>query len=208
MRTKGKGIATFIILIVAIVFIIVGKVVLGAEESKSERCTEVVNATVIDFAESTSTDDDGDETITYTPVFSYEYNNKEYESHMNTYSSDADDKFEYNKDYTIRINPSNPEEIYVEEMAAVAKLLGTIFKIIGWVLLGIMVLALLTKLVKLLILGGALGIAAKQTKEFEKQQENFYGQQQWNNMNNSQVTVDLGENQNNTSQSQDSYIDF
>lgn len=177
-RRRGGLVAVIVLLFIGIVFTILGNVFLKINDSNKDKCTEKVTATVVDMLESTSSD-----SRTYTPVFAYTYKNETYTSHTNTYASNYDDKFYVGSEWEIYINPNYPSEIYCEEIAKTFGTIATIFRYIGIGFIILSVVSLIVKVIKLIVLGGALGIAAAQTKKFNQQQAEFYGQQQWNNMN-------------------------
>ena len=125
-RTVLK-IVTFVFLLSGIAFLAVG-IGIGASEKKlQKRCTEKVTAVVIDN-ELKMSDSDNGTSYTYTPVFRYTYNNKEYTKKSNYSSSPA--VFEEGEETDLYLDPSDPEKYYVPDLK-IGKWLSLIFKIIG-----------------------------------------------------------------------------
>ncbi len=77
----------------------------------SMKCTEEVNAVVVENVkqEHSHTFEDEEKHDTYTPVFVYKYNEKEYRTkgHIYTYSPE----YEVGDEVVIKINPDDPEKI-------------------------------------------------------------------------------------------------
>ena len=78
----------------------------------SMKCTEEVNAVVVENVKqehSHTFEDEEDEPDTYTPVFVYKYNEKEYRTkgHIYTYPPE----YEVGDEVVIKINPDDPEKL-------------------------------------------------------------------------------------------------
>lgn len=77
----------------------------------SMKCTEEVNAVVVENIkqEHSHTFEDEEKHDTYTPVFVYKYNEKEYRTkgHIYTYSPE----YEVGDEVVIKINPDDPEKL-------------------------------------------------------------------------------------------------
>lgn len=77
----------------------------------SMKCTEEVNAVVVENVkqEHSHTFEDEEKHDTYTPVFVYKYNEKEYRTkgHIYTYSPE----YEVGDEVVIKINPDDPEKL-------------------------------------------------------------------------------------------------
>lgn len=96
-------------LIIGIILSIIGVGGIGAAISNNKSCSEYVTATVssvkvqrhnIKFKL----------LVTYIPTFTYTFGGKKY-STASHYSSIRSKKYEKGKEYTLRINPKNPNEI-------------------------------------------------------------------------------------------------
>lgn len=124
------------------------------------RCTEAVQATVTGFERSENGNTDSNKSSNaVTPVFEYEYNGQSYTSMVGSYSSTYKDKFAVGQNYTVYIDPNDPQEIYSEDIGASD---ATMFKILKWGGLGVAVfgvVAFIFSIIKLALIGGAAGFA-------------------------------------------------
>ena len=124
------------------------------------RCTDEVQATVTGFERSEDDVRDGNKSSNaVTPVFEYEYNGQTYQSITGSYSSTYKDKFAVGQKYTVFVDPSDPQEIYSEDIGASD---ATVFKFLKWGGLVVAVLGVVLfvfSIVKLLVIGGAAGFA-------------------------------------------------
>ena len=118
MQDKGIKAAKIILpffFIFGIVIFIIGISSLITNVHKKENCTEKVIATCTKIKQIKQSSKQRNEHTTYTPVFTYEYNNKIYESQYGkSYSERKKDTFEKNKKYTIFVNPEYPNQYIVE----------------------------------------------------------------------------------------------
>ena len=124
------------------------------------RCTEAVQAEVVSFERSENTGTDSNKpSNAVTPVFEYEYNGQTYQSITGSYSSTYKDKFAVGQNYTVFVDPNDPQEIYSEDIGASD---ATVFKFLKWGGLVVAVLGVVLfifSIVKLLVIGGAAGFA-------------------------------------------------
>ena len=118
MQDKGIKAAKIILpffLIFGIVIFIIGISSLITNVHKKENCTEKVIATCTNMKQKKHSSKHRNGPTTYTPVFTYEYNNKRYErQYGKSYSERKKDTFEKNKKYTIFVNPKIPSQYIVE----------------------------------------------------------------------------------------------
>lgn len=116
-RIKAAPIVFPIFIGLSIIIFIVGVSSLIVNVNKTKNCTEEVVATCTRIGKRTKTGRShrGNRHTMYTPVFSYEYNNKKYEiKYGRSYSEKYKDTFELNKEYTIFVNPKFPSQFIVE----------------------------------------------------------------------------------------------
>ena len=121
------------------IFFIVGiltciiAIVIGINQNKLKaRCTAEVTAIVIENVEKKDTDDDGGTSITYAPVFSYNYNNRDYMRQSSVSSNPP--KYSVGEQTVLMINPDKPEEYYNSDGQfgiVIIAILGIVFVIIG-----------------------------------------------------------------------------
>ena len=119
------------------------------------RCTEQVEASVVSFERS----DSSKSSDAVTPVFEYEYNGRSYTSSTGSYSSTYKDKFVVGQKYTVYVDPNDPQEMYSEDIGASD---ATMFKILKWGGLALAVIGVISfifSIVKLVLIGGAVGFA-------------------------------------------------
>ena len=136
----------FIIIFLALfgaIFVFVGSIVNSSALKTYDRCTVLVEATVIDFSKSVNED-----TVSYTPIFSYIYHNEGYESHSNMYSSSFKKKYKVGDTYIIKINPDDPYEFYEEGISNSSRILGNIFRLVGLLILVLDVVIFIVKIIK------------------------------------------------------------
>lgn len=121
-------------LFTCIVMLIVGIALFINPIIKKSKCTETVTAVVVDEVITHSERKDGDGMLTisdyHMPVFSYDYNGREY----TVTSREGSDPPMYNiGDRTeLKIDPSNPE-YYYDPSSNVALVLGVVFGSLGLV---------------------------------------------------------------------------
>ena len=96
----------------------------------NEKCTYETSGVVIDYAED-------DENENYSPIYEFEMNGEKYTAHTSTYSNMPPDLGTVN---TIMVQPDNPKHIYVPGSDDI---LITVFRIIGYIVLGAGVITLL-----------------------------------------------------------------
>lgn len=123
-------------LILGIVFLIVSLVVNISFQKKKEKCTQGVEATIVDMNKMERTETGNDAPyISYFPVYEYEYEGKIYRKGSNV--GNNKNSFEIGKKVQIYIDPENPEVIY--EDSSIPKLIVRIFGGIGIVFILIVV---------------------------------------------------------------------
>lgn len=182
--TKRGGLAVFIIfLIFGITFTAIGAFGKSHYKELKEQCTKKVDAEVVDLQE--YKDSDGDRQ--WRVIIGYEYKDRYYEEDSGFSSSNAKHKYPIGTELNVKIDPKHPEVLYCKELDGTAETLMNTFHIVGIAFIVIAGLMLVKAIIKLIIIGGAFGIAASQTKKFDQQQAQFYGQNQWNQMNSGQT---------------------
>lgn len=117
-----------IFIIFGLSFGFVGMFISNSEDGTKETCTDEVIATVIDLKISRK----DDRTITYTPIFEYEYDGYTYRESTKTYSNTFDDIFEKGTTWTIFVNPEKPSLIYCDEIGETSKVISIIFECFGF----------------------------------------------------------------------------
>ncbi len=117
-----------IFIIFGLFFGFVGIFISNSDEGTKETCTDEVIATVIDLKVSRN----DDRTITYTPIFEYEYDGYTYRESTKTYSSTFDKTFEKGTTWTIFVNPEKPSLIYCDEIGETSKVISIIFECFGF----------------------------------------------------------------------------
>lgn len=146
---SSTGKTSFIIIfftIVCVILMIVGIALFVSPIVKKGRCTETVTAVVVDeiITHSDRKDGNGYRTVSdyHSPVFSYNYNGREY----TVKSNEGSDPPRYNiGDSTeLMIDPSDPEYFY-DPSSHVALVLGVIFGSLGLVGTAIFLALLLKK---------------------------------------------------------------
>ncbi|MCR5600060.1 MAG: DUF3592 domain-containing protein [Ruminococcus sp.] len=120
---------TIVLMIIIMIATFCGGIMFMKHDSKLKKeCTYQVTATVTDIKESSSSDSD-----TYTPVYTFEYEGKEYTVSSNVYSSNL--KVQRGEDVQIYINPSNPNTFYSPKDAS-----GKVFEIVLFIISGVCLL--------------------------------------------------------------------
>lgn len=127
-------IITLVFLTIGLIFAITGCLMYYFSNQRMKSCTEEVQSTVIDLRARYS-----DTSVTYAPVFSYEYGGQVYE-HVSSVSSNPP-AFDRGQQVTIFVDPADPEKIYVPEdkslriISIVFTAIGSLFALIGLVVL-------------------------------------------------------------------------
>ena len=110
--------------IFAVVFFMISLVLIGimvlvvwAMRSSYDRCTEEVNAVVVNNIKG-SKDDDG--RYSYYPVFKYEYNGQVYQKKNSIGKRPA--KYQIGDQLQLHINPADPQEFYDEKQDGIVML--------------------------------------------------------------------------------------
>lgn len=134
-QMSPKSVTTIFILI-SIIFIISGIYVLLTPKFQAKRCTESVNATVVEnlVEKSTRTNSKGRHRISvmYRPVFSFTYDGDVYT--VESKSASNPPVFEQGEDVELKINPDDPEDFYAPSDKTI-NFVGTIFAAMGAVFL-------------------------------------------------------------------------
>jgi len=98
----------------SIFFLLFGIFILIVNINKKKNCTEPVIATVTEIRKSSNSKHNRNSyRHTYRPVFSYEYNNKNYKIKYGIGYKDKN-KFEIGKEYKIYVNPKYPSLFIIE----------------------------------------------------------------------------------------------
>jgi len=137
---KNMEFALFFLLplVLGIVFLVCAIIVKVVFEKKKERCTQMVEARIVDIHKMERRDG-GDVTsayVSYFPIYEYEYKGKIYQRSSNV--GNLKSAFEIGKKVIIYIDPQNPETLY--EDSKVPKLIVPIFGAVGVLLLLISVI--------------------------------------------------------------------
>ena len=122
------NIITLGLVLFGLIFFVVGAVIGAVENKKKKRCTEEVAAVVIENRTVRSTSGNHGHSVTYSPVFRYTYNGKEYETQTGYSSSPA--VFSVGEKTTLFVDPDSPSSIYCPRLK-VGKILSIVFGIIG-----------------------------------------------------------------------------
>jgi len=162
-----------------LLFVVLTSIIVANLEEKKEKCTKKVDAEVVDLER--YTDDEGNRE--WKVIIGYYYDGEYYEEYSGFCSKNADDKYPVGTELKVKVDPKHPKTFYIKEFDGLNLEAVKIMRTVGFTLMGIAVLIFVIRLLKLLIVGGAVGIAAAQTKKFNQQQAQFYGQNQWNQMN-------------------------
>ncbi len=153
IRKGGATVLAFIMpaifTFIGILFLCIGIGLFISDKNDSQACTEKVTAVVTDIRsqESSQRDSDGyvSYTTTYSPVFQFTYNGKQYTVNSNLYSNPCN--YSVGQRTEIYCNPDNPTKIY-EPDRGVKKTMGLIFGGVGAVfaIVGIVVAVTFIKL--------------------------------------------------------------
>lgn len=145
MAAKFAKVFFIFLLIFSTVIFIIGMASLITNIQKPQKCTKEVVATCTQVKRIKHRNKHSTR-ISYTPVFTYEYNNKKYEKkYGKSYSELKKDTFEENAKYKIFVDPDKPEQFIIEghesdiDTFAIVSPFGTgiiiIFSLIGMVVL-------------------------------------------------------------------------
>ena len=115
-------------MVLGVVFAFVPIIMNKSRKKKAMKCDRETTATVVEYIRY-----QGDEHITYAPVYSYWADEKEYQK-TSTYSFSGQ-KHSVGDKVTLRYNSENPDIIFVEEEQYVVKFISVIFGIISAVML-------------------------------------------------------------------------
>ncbi len=88
------------------VFFIVGALMLAASIQLQKGCIKSVTSIVVDIIEKEGTDDDGDPTITYCPVYQYTVGGVTYEKESSMSSSSK--RYDIGQKVPLKYNPRDP----------------------------------------------------------------------------------------------------
>ena len=156
----GRFFAPIIFSFVGIAMVFISSFMTKQDANARARCTEAVQAEVVSLERSENTGTDSNKpSNAVTPVFEYEYNGQTYQSITGSYSSTYKDKFAVGQNYTVFVDPNDPQEIYSEDIGASD---ATVFKYLKWggVVVAVLgVVLFVFSIVKLLVIGGAAGFA-------------------------------------------------
>lgn len=111
-ENRARLVQCIFVIIGGVVFFLVGLMIPSAYGSRT-KCTERVTATVIRNLKHLSASNGtvrNSRKIKYAPIFEYEYNGRKY-SVISSVASEPPE-FSEGEVVTIRVNPSDPEEIY------------------------------------------------------------------------------------------------
>lgn len=125
----------FIFWVISIIFLVIAKNSANSLREKKEKCVSETTATVIDIKkERMGTTDDY--SYTWYPVYEYTVDGQQITKKSNI--GNGETRFEKGQQVTLYYNPDNLEEIYVpeenaESLAALFKVMGTVFLIVGFI---------------------------------------------------------------------------
>lgn len=117
IRNRAAKIIFLFFIVLSVIIFIVGVSSLIVNLNKAKNCTEEVVATCTQIRKRNKSGRShrGYRNTMYTPVFTYEYNNKKYEiKYGRSYSEKYKNTFDLNKEYTIYVNPKFPSQFIVE----------------------------------------------------------------------------------------------
>lgn len=139
MKVKGNPkIVGFIFAFVAVIVIIIGAWVNVNTKQLQKRCTDTVTAEIVENIEvkSRTKTKHGHRTVTtYKPVFNFSYNGQNYRVESN--SSHKPALFDVGEKTEIRINPSDPSEMYIpsdksaDYVGMICIAMGAVFLVVG-----------------------------------------------------------------------------
>ncbi|MBQ9898463.1 MAG: DUF3592 domain-containing protein [Ruminococcus sp.] len=123
----------FVIIIAGVVmfgaiFAFTGFSIKRADMRKKARCTYEVTATVTENSLERSTDNDGNTSRSYHPVYEYTYNGETFV--IKSSSGSNPPVFEVGEEVTAYVNPLKPQEIYVPADNTV-RTVSTVFMLVG-----------------------------------------------------------------------------
>lgn len=114
MKNKPTKIIFMFFIGLSIFLLLFGIFALIVNINKKKNCTEPVIATVTEIRKTSNTKHKRNPyKRTYRPVFSYEYNNKNYKIKYGIGYKDKN-KFEKGKEYKIYVNPKYPSQFIIE----------------------------------------------------------------------------------------------
>ncbi len=135
-KTQNPKIIGILFTLFAIIFIIVGIVVLMLPKIKANKCTESVRAKVVENLPEVSHHRSGSghhrESVLYKPVFNFTYNGREYSVESKTSSNPP--AFQPGEIVELKINPDDPTDFYAPSDKTI-NFLGIIFAGMGVVFL-------------------------------------------------------------------------
>ncbi len=118
-----------------IIFLIVIIIAKKVEKQKQEKCTQKVEATIVDVIEERSIN--SDDIMTYPfPVYEYQYHNETFRTTASIGS--VQKKYEIGKKEEIYIDPSNPKNIYLKDKETMTK----IIKVFTYTTIALLVLSI------------------------------------------------------------------
>lgn len=107
----------WVLYVVAAVMFLVGLLVILFSNRKKKRCTQPVDATIVDVSRDVSDDGNGHKQVSYSPTYEYTYDGQTYKkTSSRSYSSKFRIKVGTVKQ--IKINPNKPTEIMDKGTAA------------------------------------------------------------------------------------------
>lgn len=111
-----------------ILFLAVGTGIGMGQKKKKKRCTDPVNATVIENRRRTMHSMEGYTSETFSPVFQYYYNGRDYTTESNHSSNPP--AFSVGEETEIFVDPKSPQKIYIPNEKT-TKILSLVFKLVG-----------------------------------------------------------------------------
>ena len=133
---QGKKKVGIVFMFLGCIEMIVGGIFFSVYLDKEERCTQLVDAVVMDLATKGDYDDDD---MSYAPVFLYEYENALYSSQHEIYTNPC--SYEIGDDVELLIDPNEPEDfiikgsIWMQLIGGIFLGLGVVFLIISLLLI-------------------------------------------------------------------------
>ena len=146
MDRKTKWFKTVFFILFGIVTISIGILICVLTQKTYSACTEETDAVIVDVAKSMSRSNKTFmDHYSYTPVFRYVYDGREYTSQMDVYLSF--DETWRGKQCTIYVNPNDPKEICYREIHKISVAVYAVFFVIGGIVLlrGISLIVLLSR---------------------------------------------------------------
>lgn len=111
------------------VFFIVGALLLVTGIRLKKGCTKSVTSVVVDMIEKEGTDDDGDPTITYCPVYQYTVGGVTYEKESSMSSSSK--RYDIGQKIPLQYNPRDPNLFLEPGESKTNILMGAIFAVVS-----------------------------------------------------------------------------